>query len=619
MNIKKYIRWLKLTELTILSIYLYFGLEWIFFATKPSFLNALPFLTQLSVLAFAGVVFFGMCAVVVLLLYGVNLLVRRAAVRVLLGLGALIPSLFFTCAGLMALDNFTYTLFKFGIVKTDGIGRGLYWVVFLLGLGGCLFWVIRSINRQKRLDSDFRGRLVFAGLLVCLSIPLSVSLLVNVKSEAAVQLTGSARRHPNILLIGTDGLNASHMSLYGYNRDTTPFLKELANTSLLSENNFPNATVTAGSLVSIFTDKLPTTTHMLYPPDILRGSDAYQHLPGLLKSAGYFNADITVDYYGNATELNMQNSFSIINGRPLVSGKLYDLLRRIFPENESYFLSVLGTRLSERVEHIFYIHTMADPYAEVTEEPGAVTDMERVEQILYTFRYSPQPLFLHVHMMGTHKGNLHARNDTFTQGKKYESSTEMDYYDDTILDFDGYMNQVIDGLSRLGVLDNTVIILYTDHGFSNVSNQRIPLMFHFPGDENAGRLSNNTQNLDIAPTLLDYLGIPQPAWMAGQSLLKGEPAKDRPIFSAAPGDRSYNEFGRMQMNTSQLKPPFYQFGIIGMVVCQKFYALDTKAMTWQVSDIQNYPAPCDIKDLPDDQQVRQMMLKQLKTDGFQMP
>ena len=51
----------------------------------------------------------------------------------------------------------------------------------------------------------------------------------------------SIANKPNVILFGTDGLNAANMSLYGYSRDTTPYINTLANSSLVSQNNFSNA------------------------------------------------------------------------------------------------------------------------------------------------------------------------------------------------------------------------------------------------------------------------------------------------------------------------------------------------------------------------------------------
>jgi arylsulfatase A-like enzyme len=125
------------------------------------------------------------------------------------------------------------------------------------------------------------------------------------------------------LLIGSDGVNADDMSVYGYQRDTTPFLKVFAKNALVAQNNFPNATLTTGSLVSIFTGKLPTTTRVLYPPDILTDVNSIQHFPGILQALGYYNAEISVDYYADANVLNLQNSFVTVNGRSTYAGKLY--------------------------------------------------------------------------------------------------------------------------------------------------------------------------------------------------------------------------------------------------------------------------------------------------------
>ena len=121
--------------------------------------------------------------------------------------------------------------------------------------------------------------------------------------------------YPNILLITGDGINASHTSLYGYERDTTPTLKALAATSLVAENAFPNSSNTMSGLLSIYTSKYPTQTRVLYAPDILKNADAYQHMPGILKSLGYYSAQFTHAYFADAYSMNMLSAFDIANGR----------------------------------------------------------------------------------------------------------------------------------------------------------------------------------------------------------------------------------------------------------------------------------------------------------------
>ncbi len=104
--------------------------------------------------------------------------------------------------------------------------------------------------------------------------------------------------------------------------------------------------------------------------------------------------------------------------------------------------------------------------------------------------------------------------------------------------------------------------------------------------------------------------------MGGVSLLRGEPPANRPIFSAAPNFRAQNDFKWLALDTKKIKPPFYQFGTIGMVICQNWYEVDTTNLSWQEGKVPNYPSACSANNLPTLSQAQQMMLDQLKKDGF---
>ncbi len=616
----KQLPWLHLTSLTFLSAFLYVFMEWLFFVTKPSFMDLMPVLSKLGILLLTWLLLVGISLPFLLLLW---LAGRVPGVwrfqRTLLGLGGVIPAGFLASTALMLFDNFTYTIIKFGIVSTKGFVRGVYGIAFLLVFVYILREVIRAITRQaeqKRAGSGLKAQVYTSLVILALSIPFGGALLLSGKSGDAGSLSAQVISRPNIIIIGSDGVNAEHMSLYGYGRDTTPFLKEFAQGSLLSTNNFSNATVTAGSLVSIFTSKLPTETRMLYPPDIVRGADSFEHLPRLLKQAGYYNAQISVDYYGDANILNLQDGFVLINDRPATIGRLYTFAREYMPEDPAYFVSTVAKRFSERVFHIFYIRAMVNPYTEATQKLITFSDADKMAQLRTLFQNVNQPLFVHVHLMGTHDGNLGPTVRVFSKGEEDTDANQMDFYDDAILSFDGYMNQLVDMLKSTGRYDNTLIVVYTDHGKGNVSNVRLPLLIHFPGSTHAGTLTSNTQNLDIAPTILDYLGVTPPEWMQGISLLSGEPPADRPIFSAAPNYREHNDVGRLQLDLTKVKPPFYQFGKVGMVVCQNWYAVDTATLQWQEAQIAGYASPCPPEALPDRAKAQQLMLAQLQESGF---
>ncbi|MDR3575875.1 MAG: sulfatase-like hydrolase/transferase [Anaerolineaceae bacterium] len=625
-RIVKLLSWANLAALAALAIYFYVFMEWLFMVTKPSFMDAMPLVEKLGILLLCGLFLAAIGLFLLLVLYGISLLPSLSGHwKIFLYMGGSLPAIFIASTALLMIDNFTYTVFQFGIVTAAGIQRGLYGALFLILLAICIRWMDQTLSRRTQkigIDSSLKAQLATGLVLMILSIPLGGRLYITAKNAAMnITLEGKTVQRPNILLIGSDGVDADHMSLYGAERDTTPFLKDFAKGALVAENNFPNASQTTGSLVSIYTGKLPTATRLLYPPDILTGQDAFQHFLGILKSEGYYNADVSVDYYADTGVLNLQNSFATVNGRSAYTVRLYTLASRYLPEDVAYFMSTIAKRLSDRIEHIFYIHTMVNPYAEVTQTLFTMSDQDRMNELLSLLSRNKQPMFVHVHFMATHGGNVDPKNRVFSYNDRHQTAANtMDFYDDGILDFDQEMSQVVDKLTKTGMLDKTMIIVYTDHGYGDTSKERIPLLIRFPNGEYAGKLVNNTQNIDIAPTILDYMGIQPPAWMSGQSLLKGEPPVTRPIFSATPNYFDHNGTGgREQLDLSKIKPPFYQFGSVIMVVCQKYYELRTSSLTWQEGLIPAYPTPCKADILPDDQQAEQLILDRLKTDGFDIP
>ena len=64
-----------------------------------------------------------------------------------------------------------------------------------------------------------------------------------------------------------------------------------------------------------------------------------------------------------------------------------------------------------------------------------------------------------------------------------------DFYDDTIVNFDIELSVLVSKLKSLGIYENTIIVIYSDHGKSWTSTNRLPFIIHFPRDENAGVIS----------------------------------------------------------------------------------------------------------------------------------
>jgi len=610
--------WLRLFISTAIAVYLYVFMEWLFFLTKTSFMSAMNFYQRISVfllsafaLALPGLVF-------VLVLAGLDVMIRREGLtKVLIGVGTLIPALVFGSLAFILIDNFTYTMFKFGVVSTTGVWRTAYallFVVLCVVIYRVLWGRVGLQGNVVRKPSKVQTYLVLSLLLVSLVVIVIESPGANADLNVGMPDTGEGVLSlPNIILLSTDGLDATHLSIYGYERDTTPNMRKLMGNALMAENAFSNAGNTAGSLTSVLTGKLPTQTRMYYSPDILTGADTYQHLPGILGQMGYRTVQLTDPYQADAYTRNLLNGFDMANNRS-ENKTLFTIINQYLGDGGSaYFNFVILERLTERLQHAFYLNTMLNPYKLVTEEGSSLSAQQQIDRILSIIDESKSPVFIQVHMLVTHGPRFKLLQSVFSAGETQDADWMADFYDDAILDFDNDVDKVFEHLSETGELNNTIVIIYSDHGMKWNYRKRIPLLFWFPDGEHAGTIQQNVQLLDIAPTILDYLGISRPDWMGGQSLLQDVPQRN--IFSINTASEQHIKMAN-GLYEGRLIPPFYQLGVVNLFVCDRWYSLFLKNPGLQYGDVGGSTASCEKNDMPLPEQAISMILDHLKKSGY---
>jgi iduronate 2-sulfatase len=111
---------------------------------------------------------------------------------------------------------------------------------------------------------------------------------------------------------------------------------------------------------------------------------------------------------------------------------------------------------------------------------------------------------------------------------------------------DAQIGKLLDALDRNGLRDNTIVILWGDHGWhlgdhglwhkhTNFEQAtRVPLLIHVPGQRNGGRASAAlTEFVDIFPTLTELCGLPPSTGLEGASFAPLLDDPDRPWKSAA--------------------------------------------------------------------------------------
>jgi arylsulfatase A-like enzyme len=589
-----------LITLTIFGAYFYVFMEWLFFVTKPSSLSIVTWLEKVRVLFVTG----GVIALTFLL--GLALLTLPAFLISnptwrprLLYLAYLVPAFVFTLTALILFDNFTYTVFKFGIVTTVKLWRGLYAAGFLI----LLWWMIRSVRIRAQVRQRPASRLALGLLTVSTLAILSVALTHQGGTGLGHNSLEISANQPNILILAGDGLNAQYLSLYGYTHDTTPFLTELAKTSLLAENAFTNASGTTASTTSMLTGQEPAAVKVYRYPDVLTGNDSFEHLPGILKQEGYETDEIGTSYYMDARELNLLDGFDIVNDQSQ-DQPFFNLVRSVLGSSpSSYFIWTVFNRASERLLHIFFIHQMQNPLAEVYNPAQRISDQQRVNEILDLLDHADRPVFVIAYFLDTHGP------DFFSSGEVFENSTanaewDQGQYEAAIRSFDGSVEQIYNHLVETGGLDNTILVVTTDHGYKYTTFNRIPMLIHFPKEAHAGTRVHNIQMIDMPVTLLDYLGNPKPAWMTGLSFLNGETPVDRQIISITAG------------SPSKIKPPFYQIQSVQVQICQKTYTLNVQTNFWTTGTPSGYTTGCEMDLLPPDKEIHQAILDYLAKHGY---
>jgi choline-sulfatase len=311
-------------------------------------------------------------------------------------------------------------------------------------------------------------------------------------------------KSPHIFIYLIDTLRADHLSCYGYEKTTTPFIDVFSKDGIVFRNCFASASWTKPTVGSILTGLYPNKHRAERKDDRL--SSEVLMLAEILKSMGYstihltanghitkaFNFDQGVDFYKlsetwhNSSEIINSNFFDLIDSTP-------DLLEK----------SIFA-----------YLHTV-DPHDPYTPRAPFLKLKKAIED---ADKYS--------HWARIRK-KIENHNLT-EEGLDFIVSL----YDCEILQNDFFFGKFIDYLKQKGIYEDSIIVLTSDHGEqfyehggyfhgSSIYNEeiRVPLIIKFPNNEFFGFQSDFfVSQVDILPTILEYLGVNIPQEIDGISL-----------------------------------------------------------------------------------------------------
>ena len=331
------------------------------------------------------------------------------------------------------------------------------------------------------------------------------------------------KKQPNLILFGIDSLRPDHMSLYGYDRLTTPHMDKLAAGGAVFENAFSPSIPTTPGYSSMFTgmDVFGTDVVALRHEGPLGAH--VKTLAELLEGNGYNTT--CVGFRGNPASRGFQNYIDFSGwgsweeGRSPKAERLNEVtipeLKRLAGDEKPFFL--------------FLRHM--DPHAP----------------------YLPPAPFERAFYGGDEFDKSNHSLDPVMTFKPFcdffaswfpPHCKDKDYviaqYDGAVAYMDACISNIFATVKALGIEEETLIVIDSDHGETHYDHEcwfdhhgiydvtiRIPLVFYYPGKVPAGsRFTDFCQMKDIMPTILDLMGVKTKIKFDGHSLT--------PLFAGKP-------------------------------------------------------------------------------------
>jgi arylsulfatase A-like enzyme len=320
----------------------------------------------------------------------------------------------------------------------------------------------------------------------------------------------------SVIFISIDTLRRDHVGAYGYERDTTPKLDEIAKESMVFEQAYTTMSWTLIAHMSMLTGLYPSQ-HGVWKNESTLPANA-PILTEILKDEGYH----TLGFYKPGW---LDPRFGY--GRGFDHYESHDSIVAA----DEHMRAAMATRPKDKPLFLF-IHLFDVHNAEI-EKPGSLIYKSTPE---FDDHFNPKAREI--------VGALDAKAYWYGNPGKVEPEVHdaiIDLYDGGIRHVDDIVGTWIEEWDDSGLLDDSILVITSDHGEG--LRQRggrygghggtmeegllVPLFIRMPGGQFAGvRVKEPVSHVDLAPTILDKLGIETDANFAGVSL-NGPVPRDR--------------------------------------------------------------------------------------------
>lgn len=362
---------------------------------------------------------------------------------------------------------------------------------------------------------------------------------------------------PNIVVVVLDSVRRDHLSHYGYHRSTTPNLDRVAADAVTFRNAYSASSWTIPSHASLFTGLYPTAHRADF--DTRHLDSRHQTIAELAASAGYRTACFTANgFISHHTNLDhgFQDSVDIRRPGPFQKGMLGRFSRGMYRRwHQSRGKDRGSTRLTRLAERW-------------------LTEMDRETPFLLFLNYMDCHLPYKLRTPDRYRFIEPEHRDradavpqdpfaTMASGREL-SETELEdlqgLYDGALYHLDRQIGRLDEALRRLGLADDTILVVTSDHGESFgehglLDHQyglyehliAVPLILRLPAGQFAGReISSLVQLTDVMPSVAEWIGVPVPAAAAGTT---------HPLLDEGARDWSVSEYLVPNLRTLRRRIP----------------------------------------------------------------
>jgi arylsulfatase len=314
---------------------------------------------------------------------------------------------------------------------------------------------------------------------------------------------------PNVLLIIVDALRADHLSSYGYNRQTSPFLDAFIGAEGVQ---FSDVTSTAAwthpSNAGTFTGIRSFNLGIRWEDDSAHLPEDVDTLAEHLQDAGYYTAGFVHPVVSN--KLGFGQGFDLyVDGWSSEPDRWDNIRAGQINEYAMNWLDSNWTKEANDRQPLFLFMYYFDPHTWYDPPPPYDT--------LYDATYT-----------GTLTSDVYQHGKDVVSGKIVPTERDVEHlialYDGEIAYWDSQLEQFLIHLRDLDLLENTIIVVTSDHGEMFGEHDkwlhrsclyeetlRVPLLVRYSGVISPNLvIETPVHNMDIMPTIMDLVNLPVP-------------------------------------------------------------------------------------------------------------